>query len=86
MTSKMATIISELFDYLGDDRWDLGEVIIDFCEGAEFNDPHTRELLGKLVREMPEPDNFTLLELSEEIRQIGTDFAVGVANDIRDMI
>lgn len=82
--TRLAQIMSDLFDYLGDDRWDLGELIVDFCEGAEFYDPHTKGLLAKMVQEMPEPDNFTTMDLAEQIRKVGTEFAVGVANDIED--
>lgn len=86
MTTRIAAILNELFNYLGDDRWDLAEILIDFCiVGAEFSDLHTKELLTKLVAEMPEPDNFTIDDLAEEIAKVGTEYAVGISKDLHDM-
>jgi hypothetical protein len=84
-TTRIAGILHRLFDYLGEDQWDLGEIIVDFCDGAKFNDPHTEGLLMELVNEMPDPGNFTVDDLAEEILKVGTEYAVGVANDIHDI-
>jgi hypothetical protein len=81
-TTAMATTLEQLFDYLGDDRWELGDLIIDFCEGGKFWNPHTEALLKQLVDAMPEPDNFTIDDLAEEILRVGTTYAVAIAQDI----
>lgn len=82
MPKAMAQILNELQGYLLTDSEDLAEMIVDFCEGDEFLDPHTAKLMGQLVNSMPEPDNFSIEDLATEIRHVGTPFAVGLANDI----
>lgn len=84
--TRMARTLAELFHYLGPEEVDqLPELLMDVCEGAELLDSHTKELVGKLIAEMPEPDNFTTMDLAEEIRKIGTEYAVQVANDLESM-
>lgn len=85
-TTAMAAALSRLFDYLGDQRWDLGELIVDVCEGWEVTNPKTRELLKQLFDAMPEPDNFTTDDVAQEIRRVGTPYAVDIANDINTAI
>lgn len=78
---KLANILNELFDYLGDDRWDLGELLADAVEGAKIYNERTKYLITEVFKQMPEPDNFTPEDLAREIKSIGTPFAVGLAYD-----
>lgn len=83
MTNKTtAEVMDELFDYLGDDRWDLGELIVDTCDGANIMNPHTKELLKQLFASMPESDNLTTEDIARYIREVGTPYAVDIAHDI----
>jgi hypothetical protein len=78
----MATALQELSEYLVSDPGEVADMIIDLCEGAKFWDSHTKVLLGQLVDAMPEPDNFTIDDLAEEILRVGTPYAVAIAHDI----
>ena len=83
MKKTTAEMMTELFEYLGDDRWELGETIVDITEGARLLNPTFRAMMRKLFDSMPEPDDLTLEKIATHIDAVDTPFAKSVAADIR---
>lgn len=83
MKKTTAEMMTELFEYLGDDRWELGETIVDITEGARLLNPTFRGMMKKLFDSMPESDNLTLEKIATHIAEVDTPFAQSVAQDIR---
>lgn len=81
MTTTKA--LQALFDYLGDDRWDLGELIYSACQGNEIANSRTAELLQDLFESMPNCDDLTIEQIITNIQAVGSEFALGVANDVK---
>lgn len=83
MPKTTAQCLDALFEYLGDERWDLGELMVDTFDGAEIMNSTTAELIEDLINSMPEPDNLTNEDIARHIHEVGTPFAVSIAQDIR---
>jgi len=87
MTKPRATaiILQDLFDYLGDDRWDLGELLADAAYGDRIVNDRTRELVTELFASVDHTDgDLEFDDIVAGIRHVGTPFAVATANDMRD--
>lgn len=80
--TRMAKTLLELHGRVQGHSHILADLLISFCEGAPFYNSDTVKLFEELISEMPEPDNFTMDDLVNAIRRVGTPFAVAVANDL----
>lgn len=79
-----AEALQALFDYLGDDKWDLGDLIFDACDGADVLNLTTARLLRDLFDSMPDSDNLEITAIHENIKAVGTNFAQITAQDLAD--
>lgn len=84
MTKTTAEALKELEDYLAEEGDALGEMIAEICEGGDIDilDSHTLELIENLFNSMPESDSMTTEDIIRHIREVGTPFALTVAQDI----
>lgn len=84
MTRSTAQVLSALFDYLGDERWDLGELLTDAAYGADILNPHTKALVKELFDSIDNTGNLEFADIIAGIRHVGTPFAVATAQDMSD--
>lgn len=83
-TRCTAIILSDLFDYLGDERWDLGEMLADAAYGDRIVNDRTRALVEELFASVNNDGDLCFEDIVAGIRHVGTPFAVAIANDMRD--
>lgn len=79
-----ALILHDLFEYLGDERWNLGELLADTAYGADVLNPKTKALVTELFSSIDNTGDLTFDKIVDGIRHVGTPFAVTTANDMRD--
>lgn len=84
MTRSTPIVLHELFDSLGDDRWDLDEILADAAYGADISHPETKRLVKELFESVDPTGDLEYDDIVNALRRVGTPFAVTIANDMRD--
>jgi hypothetical protein len=80
-----AMVLDKLFHHLGDEQWDLGELLADAAYGADILNEETKALVKMLFQSIDaEEGDLYFDQIVEGIRHVGTEYAVAVANDMRD--
>lgn len=79
-------ILRELFDYLGDTRWELAELLFDVTEGANILNPTTKKLVKELIDTVPNNDDLNVYDIIAHLYRVGTPYAVTTADDLKTMI
>lgn len=84
MIKTTAQVLDELFDYLGDERWELADILLDVTQGCVIAVPETKKLLKNLFDSMPSSDALEVADIHRNIKAVGSTYALRIARDLAD--